>query len=119
MVKNIYSITPETVQNIHDGTGAVRVSLVADRFASGLQFLHYTVLPPGSTIGSHKHGNNEELYIILEGTGEMTLDSAAYTVTKGDVIVNNPHGTHGLRNTSDTQDLQLLVFEVAVYSNLR
>ena len=114
MIKNIYSITPDSVQNIHDGEGTVNVSLVNDRFASSLQFLHYTVLPPGATIGDHKHGNNEELYIVLEGSGEMTMDGISYPVVKGDVMINKPYGAHGLKNTSATESLQLLVFEVAI-----
>ncbi|MCL1786837.1 MAG: cupin domain-containing protein, partial [Defluviitaleaceae bacterium] len=105
MIKNIYSIAPDLVENIHDGEGTARVSLVADQFATNMQFLHYTVLPPAATIGSHQHGNNEELYIVLEGQGEMELDGVTHPVKKGDVIINKPYGAHGLRNTSDTEDL--------------
>jgi len=111
MIRNFYDIAPEAVENIHDGVGVVNVTTIMDKFETGMQFLHYTVLTPGSTIGAHKHGNDEEFYIVLEGTGEMELDGVKYPVRPGDVIKNKPHGTHGLVNTSD-MDLKILVFEV-------
>jgi len=114
MITNFYKLKPEAVENIHDGTGVVNVTTIMDQFETKMQFLHYTVLPPGSTIGAHKHGNNEEFYIILEGIGEMELDGVKHPVVAGDVIKNKPHGTHGLVNISETDDLKILVFEVKV-----
>jgi len=91
------------------------VSDMFESFATPMQFLHYTVLPPGTSIGAHKHGNDEEFYVILEGTGEMELDGAKHPVSAGDIIKNPPFGTHGLR-TCDKNELKILVFEVQVKS---
>ena len=112
MIKNIYAIKPNPVSNCHDGEGTISVVDIFDKFSSQMQFLHYTVLPPGTSIGSHKHGDDEEFYIVLEGSGEMELDGTKHPVRTGDVILNKPFGTHGLRNTSLTNELRLLVFEV-------
>ena len=68
-------------------------------------------MPKGTTIGLHKHGNDEELYIILEGTGVMHVDGEDKAVTAGDIIVNKPFGVHGLENNSE-EDLKILVLEV-------
>ena len=114
MITNFYKLKPTPVENIHDGVGVVNVTTIMDKFDTKMQFMHYTVLTPGSTIGVHKHGNDEEFYIILEGAGEMELDGEKHLVTAGDVIKNKPGGTHGLVNTSDTDDLKILVFEVKV-----
>ena len=114
MIKNIYALKPNMVPNCHDGEGTVSVVDVFDKFSTKMQFLHYTVLPPGSSIGSHKHADDEEFYVVLEGSGEMELDGANQTVSAGDVIMNKPHGTHGLRNVSETDELKLLVFEVKI-----
>ena len=112
-IVNFYDLPPAKVENIHDGVGVVDVTTIMDKFETGMQFLHYTVLPPGSAIGAHKHGRDEEFYIILEGTGEMELDGVKYPVSSGDVIKNKPHGTHGLTNTGKTS-LKILVFEVKI-----
>jgi len=114
MIKNFYKTPATLIKNIHDGEGVVRVSDVFENFATPVQFFHYTVLPPGTSIGTHEHGNDEEFYVVLAGTGEMKLGGENHQVIAGDVIKNPPYGTHGLRNTSDTDDLQILVFEVKV-----
>jgi len=112
MIRNFYNVQPDLVENIHDGEGVVKVATIFDKFTTKMQFLHYTVLPPGTSIGAHRHGNDEEFYVILEGKGEMELDGAKHPISAGDVIMNAPYGSHGLRNMSDTDDLKILVFEI-------
>jgi len=112
MIKNFYQTQPAFVSNCHDGAGEIKVANLFEKFATKMQFFHYTVLLPGTSIGAHKHGDDEEFYVILEGVGEMELDGIKHPVCAGDVIVNPPFGTHGLRNISDKDELKILVFEV-------
>lgn len=77
-----------------------------------MEFFHYTVLPPGTSIGLHTHKNDEEFYVVLEGEGEMEVNGVKEMVTAGSVIMNEPFGSHALRNVSETEALRLLVFEV-------
>ena len=97
----------------HDGEGMIKfVNLFnKEEFNSALQFIHYAVLPPKTSIGLHTHGDDEEVYIILEGTGVMEVDGEKANVGKGDTIINKPFGTHALYNTSESE-LKILVFEV-------
>lgn len=71
------------------------------------------VIPPGSTIGYHRHGDNEEMYILLEGEGLMTIAGEEVTVGKGDMILNPAGGEHGLVNNSSA-DIDLLVIQVGI-----
>ena len=72
--------------------------------------------PPGAEIGVHTHANdNEEIYVIVGGSGVMYLDGDLFMVGAGDVVINAPGGTHGLRNTSDA-DLKLIVIEIPATS---
>jgi mannose-6-phosphate isomerase-like protein (cupin superfamily) len=82
-------------------------------FQSKLRFLNYTVLPPGTSIGVHPHDNDEEIYIILEGNGQMTLDGSVHQVMPGSVILNIPYGKHGLENTGKSE-MKILVFEAGI-----
>ena len=95
----------------HDGIGILKHNdaFPADSYASGLQFIHHTILPPGTTIGNHTHGNDEEVYVVLEGQGLYTEDDKTFPVKPGDILRNRPYGTHGLVNTEEI-DLKLLVF---------
>jgi len=112
MIRNFYEINPKSENNCHDGEGIIKVVEIFDSFATKMQYFHYTVLPPGTSIGVHRHENDEEFYVVLEGFGEMEVDGVKRSVSAGDVIMNKPFGTHGLKNTSGSVDLKILVFEV-------
>jgi mannose-6-phosphate isomerase-like protein (cupin superfamily) len=42
---------------------------------TNLYFLHRGVLPPGGGIGAHFHNQCEEMFIILDGEAQFTVDS--------------------------------------------
>lgn len=50
------------------------------------------------------------MYIILSGTGTMTIDNQKMTIIKGDMIKNPPYGEHGLVNDSNS-DIDLLIIK--------
>jgi mannose-6-phosphate isomerase-like protein (cupin superfamily) len=77
-------------------------------------FLDCTVIPPGAEIGVHTHADdNQEFYIIVRGKGCMYLDGESFEVVAGDVVINRPGGTHGLRNTGQ-DDMALVVLELPI-----
>ena len=110
-IKNYLKLKPELTA-CHDGEGQVKIVNVYEKeLTSPLNFVHYTVLPPLTSIGAHTHGDDEELYIVLAGEGVMTVDGTESAVNEGDVILNPPFGSHALRNTSDSEELKILVME--------
>jgi mannose-6-phosphate isomerase-like protein (cupin superfamily) len=80
-------------------------------FDTALKFINYLEMEPGSTIGVHKHGANEEVYVVLAGSGVMTVNDEQRAVKTCDIIVNKPGWAHRLENTSE-ETLKLFVFEV-------
>jgi mannose-6-phosphate isomerase-like protein (cupin superfamily) len=112
IIKNFLQVEP-VIKSCHSGIGTVKETVVfkKDEFETNLRFLTYMEIPAGSSIGYHKHGENEELYIILEGKGIMAVDNEEKEVIKGDMIVNKPHQSHGLSNNFE-EVLKILVFEV-------
>ena len=100
----------------HKGEGLIRFAriLTGSDISGECNFMDFTTMPPGTTIGRHSHGAiEEEYYLILSGNGVMTLEDRSFDITAGDLIRNPPGGTHSLRNTGDC-DLQLFVFELRV-----
>ena len=97
----------------HDGRGVVESAraLQADDFDTGLDFVEYVEVPAGSSIGLHRHGDDEELYFILSGRGLMTIEGAEHRVGPGDLILNRRHWAHGLDNDS-REPIQILVWQV-------
>jgi mannose-6-phosphate isomerase-like protein (cupin superfamily) len=80
---------------------------------SACNFIDLCVVPAGSSIGVHTHGGgDEEIYIVIDGRGKMSVDGEGFDVEAGDVIVNRPGGTHGLVNDGDAL-LRLVVVDVA------
>jgi mannose-6-phosphate isomerase-like protein (cupin superfamily) len=113
MIRNFLKLEPELAV-CHDGEGLVKIVSIYDKkdLDTPLQFIHYTTLPPRTSIGLHKHGDDEEVYVILKGTGIMEVDGQKTQVAQGDTILNKPFGSHALYNTSDNDELSILVFEV-------
>ncbi len=115
MIRN-YLETEERVQQIsHGGVGPVSLYEIWNKtdFKSNIDFIDRVIVPPKSTIGYHKHGNNEEIYIVLSGQAEMTIDGEAMIVKQGDMILNRPNGQHGLVNNSN-EDIDLMVIQVSL-----
>lgn len=115
MIRNFFEEEKQIQHSAHGGVGEVELFEIfgANDFVSNCQFIDRQIIPPHSTVGYHKHGNNEELYIILEGHGTMTIDGEKYPVKKGDIIKNRPYGEHGLVNDSNA-DIELLIIEIAI-----
>lgn len=97
----------------HGGIGMVEGARLFGQgdFETPLKFLYYSVLLPGTSIGYHGHREDEEVYIILEGTGLMTINGTETRVGPGDVIVNKPWWKHGLLNDG-SEPIRAIVFEV-------
>jgi mannose-6-phosphate isomerase-like protein (cupin superfamily) len=97
----------------HGGRAEIQFKRAVTAGAGGsYNFLDMSIIPPGSEIGTHTHSSgNEELYIVITGRGRMLLDDREFDVGPGHVIINRSGGTHGLRNTGDS-DLRLVVIEI-------
>lgn len=114
-IKN-YLTEKKTIQNgLHEGQGQMSLYEIWGKgdFKSNIDFIDRMVVPPHSSIGFHKHACNEEMYIILEGQGVMTVNDKTFLVKVGDMILNSPYDSHGLKNDSK-KDLDVLVIQISV-----
>jgi uncharacterized cupin superfamily protein len=106
----------QPLENCHDGKGAldwVEVLDHNDLKERGLNFVHDDILPPGVSIGNHKHTRDEEYYYIVSGKGIMTLDDQRIEVSGGDMTAVYPGGMHGLENTG-SEDLRIIVISAKI-----
>ena len=112
---NLWDISLDEVV-AHGGQGQIRFARLLDGHSSSgpCNFVDLAVLPPGTSIGRHRHAaDEEEFYLILEGRGVMTRDDATFAVRAGDFVRNPPGGVHELVNSEDV-DLKVFVFEIEV-----
>jgi len=116
LLKKREDMARQPLENCHGGTGALDWIVVLDHNDlkdRGLNFVHDDILPPGVSIGAHKHTKDEEYYYIVSGKGTMTLDQDRFEVTEGDMTAVYPGGVHGLENTG-TEDLRIIVISARV-----
>jgi mannose-6-phosphate isomerase-like protein (cupin superfamily) len=65
------------------------------------------ILKPGSSIGYHLQ-NEDEVYYILDGNGDMQMNGESFPVVAGDAILTRPGSSHGLK-PSGGKDLTLMI----------
>lgn len=63
------------------------------------QTLAEATLAPGQATERHYHGVTEEIYFVLEGSGEMEVDGQRATVRAGDAVVIPTGAWHEIRAT--------------------
>jgi uncharacterized cupin superfamily protein len=101
---------------------------VADRFGSrsgmvgariGARLLGYniTAVAPGKrAFPLHNHHANEEMFFILQGTGELRIGDERYSLRAGDFIANPPGGpetAHQILNTG-TEEMRYLAVSTVI-----
>jgi mannose-6-phosphate isomerase-like protein (cupin superfamily) len=64
-------------------------------------------LKPGSAIGYHQQ-QEDEIYYVLSGRGQMTLDGRTVDVGPGTAILTRTGSSHGLKQVG-TDDLVILI----------
>ena len=57
---------------------------------------------PGEEISLHVHTGKAEYWLVLAGTGRVTVGSDAFDVAEGDIVATGPTVPHALRNTGTT-----------------
>lgn len=104
-----------SLESVHEGYGLCKNARVFsnEEIPSSVRFIYYTVVPPMASFGIHKHGNDNEFYIVIEGTGVYIENGVEYPVRQGDIMMNAAFAEHGISNTGKT-DLRLLVFEASI-----
>ena len=64
-------------------------------------------LKPGSAIGYHLQ-KEDEIYYVLSGRGEMTIDGKSFEMKPGDALLTRPGASHGLKQIG-AEDLVILI----------
>lgn len=95
--------------SVHNGSGPMNYMALFDgrgntkKFNLGvnLLFLHRGVLPPGGGIGEHFHNYCEEMFVILDGEAEFSIDSRASTLRGPAGAVARLGHSHSITNQSN------------------
>ena len=102
--KNVAQVSGQTADRLHDGKGSCSGGTLFTRDELGggsWRFIDYWRIPPGTTVGAHRHAEGRELYFIISGEGELTTNGVAEKVAAGDMILNEPGDCHAFANMGD------------------
>lgn len=81
---------------------APRVELHEALGLTGAEVSINTVPPNGGVPFANVHTNNEELYIVLEGKGELWIDGETLPIQAGDSFRIDPAGKRAIRAAADS-----------------
>jgi mannose-6-phosphate isomerase-like protein (cupin superfamily) len=98
-----------------DGS-TIRVLLDARLGGTTNQSLAEASLEPGQATQRHYHARSEELYVLLDGEGEMEVDGQRARVGPGDAILIPPRARHQIR-AGDAAPLRFLCCCAPPYSD--
>ena len=114
LFKSLAEIEPIARFAEHGGEGPIHFRRIFSRpeFATPIDFIDYTRIPPGSSIGRHEHSGNEEMYFIVEGQPLVRLNGEERRLQKGSFAIVRDGEWHELINDRD-EVAEILVIQVS------
>lgn len=91
------------IRSVHAGAGELHYQGLfdAETFNTNFIFLHRGVIPPGGGIGHHYHNHMEEMFVILNGEAEFTIDGRTSTLRGPAGAPCRMGRSHGIYNPGD------------------
>jgi mannose-6-phosphate isomerase-like protein (cupin superfamily) len=95
----------------HGGVGPISFRRLMDQvqFNSGLDFVDFTVVPPGSSIGKHFHSGSEEFYFIVNGEPLICVNGRDNRGKPGTLSIVRSGEWHSLINDTNSEVTILVV----------
>jgi mannose-6-phosphate isomerase-like protein (cupin superfamily) len=101
--------------SVHAGAGTMAFGqlLGADALSTNLIFVHRGVIAPKGGIGQHFHNQSEEMFVILDGEAEFTIDGRTSKIAGPAGVPDRMGHAHAIYNPGD-KPLQWLNINVGM-----
>lgn len=104
MIKTNHAFESETRANMKGGKGNVTLQHYFRKPEFGGEHIRVCanlIIPPGASIGLHDHSGEDEVYIVLKGTGRVTDDGVVRDIHVGDAVLTGRGKSHGVECIGD------------------
>jgi mannose-6-phosphate isomerase-like protein (cupin superfamily) len=105
--------SPVEIAGVHGGRSSIRWKrfVTGNMLHSNLDSFEWAQIPPDGVIGAHVHSRTEEIYFIIRGRGQMTMDDELIDVGPGDLILTPLESCHSFRPTGG-EPVEIIVCEM-------
>ncbi len=103
ILRKRHEMKTEVRENMRGGAGKVTVRhlFVPDEIIAKTRLCAMLTVHVGASIGIHKHENEDELFVILSGSGLLDDGNQKLPITAGDSILTGNGAEHSILNTGD------------------
>ena len=103
---------------VHAGAGSMDFApiLGTDALSTNFIFLHRGVINPKSGIGQHFHNNCEEMFVILDGDAQYTVDGRTSVINGPAGVPDRMGHAHAIYNPTD-RPMQWININVGLTKN--
>lgn len=104
---------------VHAGAGTMGFTGILNQGAvtPEFNFLHRGEIPPGAGIGHHFHNTVEEMFVILDGEAEFTIDGRTARVQGPAGVICRTGHSHAIYNSGSTP-LQWMNLNVGLFAGV-
>jgi len=115
MIRPKESMENELRPGMRGGTGTVSVQhfFKPDEITAKTRLCARLSIPPGASIGTHQHVNEDEVYIILNGEGLLDDGNTRTVVRAGDAVLTGKGESHAIANTG--KDMLEIIAVIMLY----
>lgn len=102
-------MTVERRENMRGGQGTVLIThcFGKEEFAAKSRLCARMLVPPGASIGEHRHEGEDEVYVVLRGQGILDDGKNKTRITAGDAVLTGRGESHSVQNDG-TDELEIV-----------
>lgn len=115
MIRKSADMVHEVRERMRGGAGSISIRHVftKDEFTAPVRLCAQITIPPGAGIGPHTHATEDEVYIIMQGTGILDDGETQTRVNTGDAVLTGNGESHAISNDGG-EPLEMMAF-IAYY----